>query len=264
MNSLLRNGTLVVLLVMLSGCVVGKSTHQQALDDLQATKVNLDQVRVQSDASNKQVKVLKQSNAKLQEDLERANSEIASLKDALGRESQGLESKLKEMDRQVKELTRARKDLAQEIEVQKQRNENLSNKIRRQQKELREREPASLLPPPTPAKPAAPVSPAAPPAPEPLKGPPQPTPDTVPPPSVPSKGAAVPPPLPNLADIGKALVNINTATAADLASNLGLGKEDSDKLIKHRPYKTKDELVSKAGIAKATADKIREKITVGP
>jgi DNA uptake protein ComE-like DNA-binding protein len=248
------------MLLVFPGCVVSKSTHQQALDDLQATKVNLDQVRVQNDASNKQIRVLKQSNTKLQEDLEKANNEIASLKDALGRESQGLDSKLKELDRQVKELTRAKKDLAQEIEVQKQRNENLSNKIRRQQKELREREPASLLPPPTPAKPAAPGSPA----PEPPKTPAQPTPETAPPPPAPPKGAAAPPPLPNLADMSKALVNINTATAAELSSNLALGKEDSDKLIKHRPYKTKDELVSKAGIAKATADKIRDKITVGP
>lgn len=249
MNSLLRISTAVVVLVMLPGCMVSKSTHQQALDDLQATKINLDQVRIQNDASAKQVKVLKESNAKLQEDLGKANSEIASLKDALGRESQGLESKLKEMDRQVKELTRAKKDLVQELEVQKQRSENLSNKIRRQQKELREREPASLLPPPTPAKPAVPappVSPAAPPAP------------------APPNGAAVPPPLSNLADIGKGLVNINTASTADLSAGLGLGKEDADKLIKHRPYKTKDELVSKAGIAKATADKIKDKITVGP
>lgn len=264
MNSFLRNGTLVLLLVVWPGCVVSKSTHQQALDDLQATKVNLDQVRVQNDASNKQVKLLKESNAKLQEDLEKSHSEIASLKDALGRESQGLENKLKEMDRQVKELTRAKKDLAQELEVQKQRNENLSNKIRRQQKELRERAPASLLPPPTPAKPSAPAPPAAPPAPEPPKAPASPTPDGAPAPPAPPKGAAVSPALPNLADISKALVNINTASAADLASSLGLGKEDSDKLIKHRPYKTKDELVSKAGIAKATADKIRDKITVGP
>lgn len=255
MNSFLGNGVLALLLVVLSGCMVSKSTHQQALNDLQATKGSLDQARAQNDVSNKQVKALKESKAKLQEDLEKANNEIALLKDALGRESQGLESRLKEVDRQVKELTRAKKDLAQEIEVQKQRNENLSNKIRRQQKELREREPASLLPPPTPGKPAVPappVSPSAPPAPGP------------PPASAPPKGAAVPPPLPNLSDISKALVNINTASAADLSGALGLGKEDSDKLIKHRPYNTKDELVFKAGIAKATAEKIKDKITVGP
>ena len=261
MNSFLRNGVLALLLIVLPGCMVSKSTHQQALDDLQATKVSLDQVRAQNEASNRQVKALKESKAKLQEDLEKANNEVALLKDALGRESQGLESRLKEMDRQVKELNRAKKDLAQEIEVQKQRNENLSNKIRRQQKELREREPASLLPPPTPAKPAVPVPPAVP-APSVSPSPP---PGPEPPPaSAPPKGAAVPPPLPNLADISKAFVNINTASAADLSGALGLGKEDSDRLIKHRPYKTKDELVSKAGIAKATADKIRDKITVGP
>jgi DNA uptake protein ComE-like DNA-binding protein len=59
-------------------------------------------------------------------------------------------------------------------------------------------------------------------------------------------------------------MDINKATPADLTLTLGLAKEDSDKLVKNRPYKTIEELVTKAGIAKATVDKIREKVTVGP
>ena len=59
------------------------------------------------------------------------------------------------------------------------------------------------------------------------------------------------------------LVDINKATHADLVSTLGLGKEDSDKLVKSRPYKTVEELITKAGIAKVTVDKIREKVTIG-
>src|SRR2546422_5533556 len=46
------------------------------------------------------------------------------------------------------------------------------------------------------------------------------------------------------------LVDINKATHADLTLTLGLGKEDSDKLVKSRPYKTIGELITKAGIAK--------------
>ena len=53
-------------------------------------------------------------------------------------------------------------------------------------------------------------------------------------------------------------------TPADLTLSLGLAKEDSDKLVKNRPYKTIEELVTKAGIAKVTVDKILEKVTVGP
>ena len=45
---------------------------------------------------------------------------------------------------------------------------------------------------------------------------------------------------------------------------LGLAKEDSDKLVKNRPYKTIEELVTKAGIAKVMVDKILEKVTIGP
>ncbi len=247
----IRSGVVVLLMVALSGCVVSKGTHQQTLQDLQATKINLDQTRVQNEALNKQVKVLKESNSKLQGDLENANSEIASLNVAMGKERQGSESKLKELDRQVKDLTKARKDLAQELEVQKQRNENHLKTIRRQQKELREREQVSLLPPPTPVKPAAPA------APEPPKAAAPPLPGGGAVPSTAPKAAAGLPPQ-------AGLVDINTSSAADLTLNLGLSKEDADKLLKNRPYKTKDELVSKAGIAKATADKIKDKITVGP
>ncbi len=59
-------------------------------------------------------------------------------------------------------------------------------------------------------------------------------------------------------------MDINKATQADLTLALGLAKEDSDKLVKSRPYKTIEELITKAGIAKATVDKIREKVTAGP
>ena len=60
------------------------------------------------------------------------------------------------------------------------------------------------------------------------------------------------------------LVDINKATHADLTLALGLAKEDSDKVVKNRPYKTIEELITKAGVAKATVDKIREKVTAGP
>ena len=60
------------------------------------------------------------------------------------------------------------------------------------------------------------------------------------------------------------LMDINKATPADLTLTLGLAKEDSEQLVKNRPYKTIEALATKAGIAKVTVDKIREKVTVGP
>jgi chromosome segregation ATPase len=185
---------------------------------------------------------LKESNSKLKEEIDKANVRIASLNEAVGKERQVGESKLKDIERQVKELTASKKALSQELEVAKQHYEDSLKIQKRQAKELKEREQSSLLQPPIPpAKPVAPTPEA------PLAPPPAATPD-----QLPNGSPQVP------------LVDINNAPPAELTLALELAKEDSDKLVKNRPYKTKEELVTKAGIAKATVDKIKAKITVGP
>src|SRR5207248_921322 len=118
-------------------------------------------------------------------------------------------------------------------------------------KELKEREQAALIQPPTPSPKAGGSPPSAPP------GSPEPPPATVPEQS-PNGSASAP------ANGPATLVDINRATSAELSLTLEMAKEDSDKLIKNRPYKTKEELITKAGIAKATVDKIRDRIIVGP
>lgn len=274
MKDRIRSGLVLLLMALLTGCVVSQGTHEQTLQDLQATKSELDQKRVQSEALNKQLKALREANAKLKEDVEKDANEIASLNAAVGKERQAGENKLKDLERQVKELAAARKTVMQELEVQRQRNEDHLKTIRRQQKELKEREQAALLTPPAPARP---VPPSAPEPPKPPVAPEGSLPNTVeskpgqPPPAgtspAPTKPIAVPeapkPPGTGLTTPA-GLVDVNRATPIDLTLNLGLGKEDSDKLIRNRPYRTKEELVSKAGIPKATVDKIRDKITVGP
>lgn len=255
MKEQIRRGLMALVLVGLPGCV-SQGTYEQTLGELQSTKSDLDRLRVQNEALNKQVIRLKESNARLKEELDRANVQIASLKEEVGKERQAADNKVKDLDRLVKELTKAKKDLAQEFEVQKQRNEDSLKTIKRQAKELKEREKSALIEPPTPQP-----KPATPPA------------DATKPPEAPSPApnvAAPPVPAapvsPSDQDVKSPtnLMDINRATPADLTLTLGLAKEDSDKLVKHRPYKTIEELISKAGIAKATVDKIREKITVGP
>jgi len=55
-------------------------------------------------------------------------------------------------------------------------------------------------------------------------------------------------------------IDINTANAATLKTIPGIGDAYSAAIIKNRPYKGKDEIVSKAGVPQATYDKIKDKI----
>ena len=227
----------LLLLAALAGCA-GQGTHDQSLRELQSTKSDLERLRVQNDGLNKQVIGLKELNNRLKEEIEKVGAQIGPLNDAIVKERQAGEGRLKELERQAKELTASKKVLAQELEVAKQRYEDSLKIQKRQAKELKEREQSSLLQPPTPSPKSEPPSTAL---------------DQVTNgfPTAPLKSSSN-------------LVDINKATPSELTLALELAGEDSDRLVRNRPYKTKEELVTKAGIAKATVDKIKDKITVGP
>jgi len=230
----IRGAASLCLLAALAGCV-SQGAYDQNLRELRSAKDDLERVRAQNDGLNKQVLSLKESNSKLKEEIEKVSAQIPLLNEALVKERHAGEGRLKDLERQVKEVTASKKAVAHELEVAKQRYEDSLKIQKRQAKELKEREQSSLIQPPTP-----PAKPAAPSVPE------------------PPQTSANSPPVPDL------LLDINKATPAELTLALELAREDSDRLIKNRPYKTKEELVTKAGIAKATVEKIKDRITVGP
>jgi competence protein ComEA len=69
-----------------------------------------------------------------------------------------------------------------------------------------------------------------------------------------------PKPQPKPPAAKKEPLDINTASADELKAVKGIGEADAKKIVENRPYKTKDELVEKKVVSKATYDKIKGQI----
>jgi competence protein ComEA len=60
----------------------------------------------------------------------------------------------------------------------------------------------------------------------------------------------------------KSIVNINTASKAELDTLPGVGKVTIAKIISHRPYQSVDELLNKKIVNQSTFDKIKDSISL--
>jgi len=74
-----------------------------------------------------------------------------------------------------------------------------------------------------------------------------------------TKKAAKSTPAPAAATAG-ALVDLNSASLADLKALPGIGDVYSKKIVDGRPYQRKDQLVSKNIVPQATYDKIKDMV----
>jgi len=64
------------------------------------------------------------------------------------------------------------------------------------------------------------------------------------------------------AKLGSKLINVNTASVQELDTLWGVGESRSNSIVKNRPYKTLDELVSKGAVTKSILERNIEVLSV--
>ncbi|HJT22012.1 MAG TPA: hypothetical protein VJ746_16165 [Nitrospira sp.] len=218
----------------LTGCVVSNSKYQDAVADAEAAKTELATTRAQKSALEQQVKTLKELNVKFGNEAQAAHDELERIQYGRDKERGSVESRTKELEDRVKQLTSQNRAVKAEYEDAKRHNETLKSLVARYQKELKERSVTGSMMPPS-------VPPAS------L----QPTP-------APAAPGMAPPQAPS------GLMNVNKASAGDMVLVLGIPKDMADRIVSNRPYKVKGELVAKNVVPKETFDMIRERISVSP
>ncbi len=224
----------VIGVVAMVGCVSQKK-YEEAMAESDSAKSELERTRAQKNALEQQVKTLKDLNVKFGNEAQVAHDELERIQHGRDKERGSIESRTKELEDRVKQLSLQNRALRQEYEDVKRHNETLKSLVARYQKELKDQSRSatgSLAPSASSSSPAAAGASAAP---------------------------AVKPPQPMVSTM-----NVNKASAGDMVLVLGLSKDVADRIVMNRPYRVKGELVAKNVVPKETFDAIKDRISVSP
>ena len=212
----------------------------------------LERAQARTEHLEQRVKTLNELNAKLGQEARLVKDELQRIEHGRDKERGSLEERNKQMEQQVRALAAQYRLVRKDYQELKRRNRSLQATVVRYQKELKARQP-TVSPPASLAtsKPPA-VSPKPATSPKALAS------------TTSGKGSSPTAVLtPGLAKKAEAeQLNMNTASALDMVLRLGLTRELADKVITHRPYRIKGELIAKNVIPKETFDSIKNRITV--
>ena len=234
----MKSGWMAVVVVIgavsMVGCVSQKK-YEEAMVDVDSAKFELERTRAQKNALEQQVKTLKDLNVKFGSEAQVAHDELERIQHGRDKERGNVEGRTKELEDRVKQLSFQNRAVRQEYEDVKRHNETLKSLVARYQKELKDQSRSVTG---TPAPSVSSVSP--------------------------TPGAESTPPAMKAPQPISSSMNVNKASAGDMVLVLGLSKDVADRIVTHRPYRLKGELVAKNVVPKETFDMIKERISVSP
>lgn len=246
---------IVVLLagsMAMTGCVVSKDKYETAVTDLQSTEAELEKARAVNKALDQQVNNLKELNRRVAAEQEAIESKVRVLEQGRDQVRQQVEDRVKELEGKIRELIIQSRNLHREAEALKKENRALNVTVRRYQKELAQAHERLQTQASRRAKTRS----------QPVEAMEKKTEDATmrkaeqrtvktKPVTAPPKSALAP-------------ININDASANDLVLYLGLSKETAERIVAHRPYQLRGELVARNIVPKPTFDVIKDRITASP
>lgn len=241
----------VLAAALLAGGCVSTGKYNEAMAESEAAKAELERARAQKSALEQQVKTMKDLNVKFSNEAQSARDELSRIEHGREKERGSIDSKAKELEQKVAQLTAQQRSLRHDYDDVKRHNETLKSLVARYQKELKER----------PVTGSAMGSGAVGSAPSSLSLPGASAPSS---PAAPTVAKVAPVPMPAMPPSTANLLNLNKASASEMVEQLGVTKDVADKIVSNRPFRLKGELVAKNLVPKDTYDVIKDRVTVVP